>query len=968
VRRLLPRRPVLVLAAVTALPTAVVALPVLTPPAAHPKPVAPAVHNLDAAQASAGVTGRHFDLVGAHWRRDALPAGAKLQVQVHQDGRWSGWNDLPGADGGPDGGSADAVRAAHHNGDTVNAEPLWVGNADGVRTRVVNAAGGPVATPADTHVVLVDGGSSAADASVVRGDPAASAYAQEAQPVIHTRAQWGADESLRTNACPQGPDYASTVRVGFVHHTDTSNSYAPSDVPAIIRSIYAYHVQSNGWCDIGYNFLVDQFGNIWEGRYGGITKAVIGAHTGGFNTESFGVAMIGTFQSTTPPAAMTDAVARLMAWRLGLANRDPAGRGVLTAGSFSESHCVVNGSNVSPCPVGTRVTFNAISGHRDADLTSCPGDAGYATLPGLRTKARQYLGLGMVDPGLSGGSPVYGDGGSVSIVAGLLGGPAAWTLRVTDRATGLPVQVDTGTASTVVRATWDRRTIGGLLALPGTYDLRVDVASATDTAVPVLASVTVKPPVGTTFIRGGSAVAKWAEGASSTGGAAGTSLSFGSTLGVPLAGDWDGAGVDTPAMVQASGTSWVWHIADRSGTEVTSFTAGSTSCVPVAGDWDGDGRTTAGVACPAADGWHWQLWNSADGSGTPVTVTYGDPAGYPVTGDWDGDHHTGLGTVAAQSDGLHWHLTDSSTPGSGGAAPTTAYDVVYGAPTAIPVTGDWNGDGKTGIGVATPTNNGLQWSLSDQVVSATPSGGFVFGGLTDVPVPGRWTGGATKVGAVTLGATTVIPPPRPITDACPSGTIRPDSFQDIPSTDVHAAAIACVVQWKVANGVTSTSYQPGALVTREQMAAFIARLVRASGGTLPTPTKDYFGDDNTSPFKDDINALAAAGIVNGTGTATFSPTTKVLRSQMAAFLVRAYDYRAQQAGLPALAAGPDVFQDGNGDALESAINTAAAAGFTGGYPDGTYRPNAGVQRDEMASFLARVLALAVDQKLATVPS
>ncbi len=84
-------------------------------------------------------------------------------------------------------------------------------------------------------------------------------------------------------------------KVAILHHTATTNNYAPQDVPAIIRSIYAFHVEAEDWCDVGYNFLVDRFGRIWEGRYGGIDKPVLGAHAGGFNTNTFGVGMIGTF-------------------------------------------------------------------------------------------------------------------------------------------------------------------------------------------------------------------------------------------------------------------------------------------------------------------------------------------------------------------------------------------------------------------------------------------------------------------------------------------------------------------------------------------------------------------------------------------------------------------------------------------------------------------------------------------------
>ncbi len=146
----------------------------------------------------------------------------------------------------------------------------------------------------------------------------------ESQPVILTRAQWGADESIRTRL----PSYSSTIKAGFVHHTVNANSYSVADVPAVMRGIYAYHVKSNGWSDIGYNFLIDRFGRTWEGRYGGITRAVIGAHTGGFNTDTFAASLLGTYSTTAPPQVTMDA--RRVAVRLearAVLPR-PAGQGV----------------------------------------------------------------------------------------------------------------------------------------------------------------------------------------------------------------------------------------------------------------------------------------------------------------------------------------------------------------------------------------------------------------------------------------------------------------------------------------------------------------------------------------------------------------------------------------------------------------------------------------------------------------
>ena len=124
-----------------------------------------------------------------------------------------------------------------------------------------------------------------------------------AQPTIYSRAQWGADESIRDKSSLR----YGTISAGFVHHTVNANDYTEDQVPAIIRSIYAYHVKSRGWSDIGYNFLVDRFGQIFEGRAGGVAEPIVGAQAVGWNSVSTGIAIIGTFEQTAPPEAALNA-------------------------------------------------------------------------------------------------------------------------------------------------------------------------------------------------------------------------------------------------------------------------------------------------------------------------------------------------------------------------------------------------------------------------------------------------------------------------------------------------------------------------------------------------------------------------------------------------------------------------------------------------------------------------------------
>ncbi|MFF1734145.1 peptidoglycan recognition protein [Streptomyces sp. NPDC058247] len=196
------------------------------------------------------------------------------------------------------------------------------------------------------------------------------------RPRIVTRKGWGADEKLRE----RNFGYTSKVKAAFVHHSATGNNYTCAQAPSVIRGIYRYHVKSLHWRDIGYNFLVDKCGNIYEGRAGGVAKPVMGAHTLGFNTNSMGIVVLGTFGSSNPPADAVDAIARLTAWKLGLYGVNPSGKTYLTSA----------GGNLYR--KGKSVRLNAISGHRDGFATECPGRRLYNKLGTARSTSASLQG------------------------------------------------------------------------------------------------------------------------------------------------------------------------------------------------------------------------------------------------------------------------------------------------------------------------------------------------------------------------------------------------------------------------------------------------------------------------------------------------------------------------------------------------------------------------------------------------
>ena len=216
-------------------------------------------------------------------------------------------------------------------------------------------------------------------------------------PEMVRRPAWGASESRRDPI-----EYASSLRLAVVHHTAGSNSYSRAEAPAIVRGIQTYHVRGNGWNDIGYNFLVDRYGQVYEGRAGGITRNVIGAHAGGFNDGTVGVAVIGSYSSGRISAAAQAAVSRLIAWRLDVAHVDP-----LALPTY-----VSNGN--ARYPKGTPVIMRGVVGHRETGFTSCPGDALMGQLAAL-ARGAWTAGLPKVfDPRVRGSI-----GGSVRLTARL---------------------------------------------------------------------------------------------------------------------------------------------------------------------------------------------------------------------------------------------------------------------------------------------------------------------------------------------------------------------------------------------------------------------------------------------------------------------------------------------------------------------------------------------------------------------
>lgn len=318
------------------------------------------------------VTG--YGTVGITWAHGAQVPDDQIgfRVRMLTDGVWGGWRRMVYHDEhAPDPGTREARRARP------GTDELIVGDVDQVQVKVVSDVG---SLPADMRLAVVDPGVAPAEemekAAIDTGsasgeEPAATTETGDGlalraarftpKPTIYSRAQWGADESKRDKSSL----HYYEVHAGFVHHTVNANDYTKEQVPGILRSIYAYHTKSRGWSDVGYNYLVDRFGRIWEGRAGGVDRPVVGAHTLGYNDYSFAMSAIGNFDIKKPSSAMVQAYGALFAWKLSL-------HGVSAASTQQR--------------VGTK-TFPAINGHRDAGSTACPGKYLYAKLGKIRQLA-----------------------------------------------------------------------------------------------------------------------------------------------------------------------------------------------------------------------------------------------------------------------------------------------------------------------------------------------------------------------------------------------------------------------------------------------------------------------------------------------------------------------------------------------------------------------------------------------------
>lgn len=443
-----------------------------------------------------------------------------------------------------------------------------------------------------------------------------------------TRADWGADECARDTGYPS---YGTAVKVMFVHHTDTPNDYSCADSPAIVRSLYAAHL-SQGWRDLGYNFLVDKCGTIFEGRFGGMALPVVGAQTYGFNTNSMGVAAIGTYtdlsggdsQETTytgatPSTALLSSIARIAAWKFGMTGVDPA----TATASLPEGS-----SDSSGFTLGNSYSFNVISGHRNGFATDCPGNQLYNALSTIRSYAAGPVGTvsvtGMSGGAAKSGTSYYTKGAATvswttatpsAVISGfdvLVDGKAV--AHTSGSARSASISVASGSHTVQVRATHVRgaTTLSGSVTLvgdttaptfPTTPGVQVRTGTVNSTSVPVtvtwktadnaaLAKVMATSPSSATF---GPTVTSWATSAKP-----GTSDLF-ALKAYDVAGNTGGASVyRTPSIIQETSTTRTGTWTRKSSTSYLGGYSYSSSSAGASISWTFTGRSVAWIVSRAS--------------------------------------------------------------------------------------------------------------------------------------------------------------------------------------------------------------------------------------------------------------------------------------------------------------------------------------------------------------------------------
>ncbi|KDS94539.1 hypothetical protein DHOM_01360 [Dermabacter hominis 1368] len=306
----------------------------------------------------------YITMAAATWPNDTdAPDVVEFQGQDINTGDWGDWI------------SAELMTDIDENA----TDAVWLGPSSAVNVRAFRD-GLDVSDQLTAHLITTSEAgsdvrlaSSGGDTGITHILPATVTPGTGA-PTFITRKEWNAG-SVKASRL----SYATEIKAICIHHTGGSNNYSKAQSPQIVRGMFAYHHDTLGWADLGYNVVVDKYGQIFEGREGGLHRNVAGAHARGFNTGSCGISVMGDYMDIPVPSAALNAVATVAAWKL--------------ASTFTQDVYGTETWTVTTSNVKRSGTFSMphLFAHRDVNYTDCPGDTYYGQLPKLRSLVQEKL-------------------------------------------------------------------------------------------------------------------------------------------------------------------------------------------------------------------------------------------------------------------------------------------------------------------------------------------------------------------------------------------------------------------------------------------------------------------------------------------------------------------------------------------------------------------------------------------------